>query len=62
MKHPKFNMGQLDLIGDCVLESITNLRRLQDSTGLSGARARLEYEIDRCNEILTILADMSHEK
>ena len=62
MKKPKFNTRQLDLIGDCVLESITNLRRLQESTGLSGARARLELEIDNLNEILTILADMSHEK
>lgn len=62
MKRPKFNMRQLDLIGDCVLESITNLRRLQDSTCLSGARARLELEIDDLNEILTILADMSHAK
>lgn len=62
MKQPKFNRRQLDAIGECVLESILNLRRMQDSTQLSGARARLEHEIDNLNEILTILADASHEK
>ena len=62
MKQPKFTEKQLDLIGECVLDSIMRLRVSRENIGISDARASLQPTIDRLNEILTILADMSHAK
>lgn len=62
MKQPKFTEKQLDLIGECVLDSIMRLRVSRENIGISDARASLQPTIDRLNEILTILTEASHEK
>lgn len=61
MKQPTFTEKQLDLIGECVLDSIMRLRVARENIGISDARVGIQPTIDRLNEILTILAEVSHE-
>ena len=60
MKQPNFTEKQLDLIGECVLDSIMRLRVSRDNIGISDVRAGFMPTIDRLNEILTILTEASH--
>lgn len=62
MKQPTFTEKQLDLIGECVLDSIMRLRVARENIGIADARVGLNPTIDRLNEILTILAEADHEK
>lgn len=62
MKQPTFTEKQLDLIGECVLDSIMRLRVARENIGIADARVSIGPTIDRLNEILTILAEAGHEK
>lgn len=59
---PKFTEKQLGLIGECVLDTICRLRDAQKAIPIADARVFVNYTIDNLNEILTILAEASHEK
>jgi hypothetical protein len=62
MKQPKFSEKQLDLIGECVLDSIMRLRVARENIGISDARVGIQPTIDHLNEILTILTEAGHEE
>lgn len=62
MKQPTFTEKQLNLIGECVLDSIMRLRVARENIGISDARVSIQPTIDHLNEILTILAEAGHEK
>ena len=59
---PNFTEKQLDLIGECVLDSIVRLRASMDNIGITDARVGISKTIHELNDILTIIADSSHEK
>ena len=62
MKQPTFTEKQLYLIGECVLDSIMQLRVSRQNIAIEEARMSLQPTIDNLNEILTILAEACHEK
>ena len=59
---PNFTEKQLDLIGECVIDSIMRLLATKDNIGITDAKIGIANTIDKLNEILTILAESSHEK
>ena len=62
MKQPHFTERQLDLIGESVLGSICELRKAKDSLiNIHSVRVGIQSAMDELNEILTILAETSHE-
>lgn len=62
MKQPHFTERQLDLIGESVLGSICELRKAKDGLiNIHSVRVGIQSAMDELNEILTILAETSHE-
>lgn len=56
-----FTKKQLDLIGECVLDSIMRLRVARENIAISDARIGIQPTIDRLNEILTVLSEVNYE-
>ncbi len=54
-----FTKEQLDLIGECVLYTIGDLRRVTEQIPI--ARVKFDDTIAELNKILTTLAEVSHE-
>jgi Mg2+/Co2+ transporter CorC len=54
-----FTKEQLDLIGECVLHTIGDLRRVTEQIPI--ARVKFDDTIAELNKILTTLAEVSHE-
>ena len=57
-----FTKKQLDLIGECVLDSIMRLRVARENIAISDARIGIQPTIDRLNEILTVLSEVNYEE
>lgn len=56
-----FTKNQLDLIGECVLQTVRDLRKASDMVLIADATQSLETTILRCNEILKLLAEVDYE-
>ena len=61
MKQIIFTDNELSLIGECVLQTIRDLRAASDRILVSDATQSIETTIRRCNHILELLAEASHE-
>lgn len=59
---PKFTDNELSLIGECVLQTIHDLRTAADHIWLTDATQSIETTIGRCQTILNKLAEADHEK
>lgn len=59
---PNFTDNELSLIGECVLQTIHDLREAVDNIWVADAAQSLETTIMRCQEILNKLAKADHEK
>lgn len=64
MKQPKFTEKQLNLIGECVLFAIRDLRERAEKMPIhmEDFHKTIQRNVDSLNEILKLLADASHEK
>ena len=62
MKQPTFTKKQLDLIGECVLAAIRDLRQRDQNMPISmeDFHNAIQRNIDSLNEILTLLAEADH--
>lgn len=61
MKQPNFTDNELSLIGECVLQTIHDLRAASEAIWVSDATQSIETTIGRCQTILNKLAEGSHE-
>ena len=61
MKQPTFTENELSLIGECVLQTIHDLRSACYRIYVSDATQSIETTIQRCKHILDLLAEASHE-
>lgn len=57
---PQFSNNDLDLIGECVLQTIRDLRAASDKILVADATQSIETTILRCQHILNILSEVSH--
>lgn len=61
MKQQKFTDNDLSLIGECVLQTIHDLRAASDHIWIDDATQSIETTIGRCQHILNLLAEVGHE-
>lgn len=63
MKQPTFTENELSLIGECVLQTMNDLRKTSDHIWwLSDATQSIDATIGKCQTILEKLAEADHEK
>ena len=57
-----FGKNDFDLIGECILQTISDLRAASDKIQVQGAKNSIELTILRCNSILRELARIEEEE
>lgn len=61
MYETSFTKEQLDLIGECILETISQLNTAWNKMPLEAGRVAIQEQIVRCNAILVELAKVQEE-
>lgn len=61
MKQPNFTDNDLDLIGECVLQTIRDLKEEREKILVTDATQSISTTILRCQHILRLLAEASHK-